>query len=73
MGIKSWRAQDFWQPSKLALGLPILLYNGYWVSFPGVKSQGHGDDHQPPPYAEVIEEVELYLYFPPWLSLPAIG
>jgi hypothetical protein len=21
------------------------VYNGYWVSFPGVKRQGHGVDH----------------------------
>jgi len=26
-------------------GPPSLLYNGSWVSFPGVKWSGHGTDH----------------------------
>jgi len=28
-------------------GPPSLLYNGYQVSFPGVKWLGHGVDHPP--------------------------
>jgi hypothetical protein len=43
-------------------GSPSLLYNGYRVSFPGVKRPGRGVDHPPPSSAEVHERVELYLY-----------
>jgi hypothetical protein len=43
-------------------GPPSLLYNGYWVSFPGVKRPGCGVDHLPPASAEVKDRVELYLY-----------
>ena len=38
-----------------------LLYNGYRVSFPGVKRPGRGVDHPLPSSAEVKERVELYL------------
>jgi hypothetical protein len=41
-----------------------LQYNGYWVSFPGVKRPGRGVDHPPPSSARVKERVELYLYSP---------
>jgi hypothetical protein len=44
--------------------LSSLLYNGYRVSFPGVKRPGRGVDHPPPSIAEVKERVELYLYSP---------
>jgi hypothetical protein len=47
-------------------GLLSLLYNGYRVSFLGVKGTGRGVDHPPPTSAEVKERVELYLYFPLW-------
>jgi hypothetical protein len=46
-------------------GLPSLLYNGYRVSFSGVKRPGRGVDHPPPPSAEVKERVELYFYSTP--------
>jgi hypothetical protein len=29
-------------------GSPSLLYNGYRISFPGIKRQGRGADHLPP-------------------------
>jgi hypothetical protein len=45
-------------------GPPNLLYDGYRVSFPGVKRPGRGVDHPPPSSAEVKERVELYLYSP---------
>jgi hypothetical protein len=48
----------------LPWGPPSLLYNGYRVSFPGVKRPGPGVDHPPPSSAEVEERVELYLYSP---------
>jgi hypothetical protein len=50
-------------------GPTSLLYNGYRVSFPGVKWPGHGFDRPFPPSAEVKERVELYLCFlcgPSW-------
>jgi hypothetical protein len=40
-------------------GPPSLLYNGYRVSFPGVKRPGRGVDHPPPSNAEVKQRVEL--------------
>jgi hypothetical protein len=40
-------------------GLPSLLYDGYRVSFPGVKRPGRGVDHPPPSSARVKETVEL--------------
>ena len=49
-----------------------LLYNGYRVSFPGVKRPGRGVNHPPPSSAEVKERVELYLCFPSWPSLQFI-
>ena len=45
-------------------GAPSFLYNGYRVSFPGVKRPGRCVDHPPPSSAEVKERVELYLYIP---------
>ena len=52
---------------------PSLLYNGYWVSFLGVKQPGHGIDHPPPSIAEVKERVELYLYSPSGPFWPVLG
>jgi hypothetical protein len=51
---------------------PSLLYNGYQVSFPGVKQPGYGIDYPPPSSAEVKERVELYFYSsgPTW---PVVG
>jgi len=44
------------------LGPPSLLYNGYQVSFPGVKRPGYDLYHAPQSSAEVKGRVELYLY-----------
>ena len=38
------------------------LYNGYRVSFPGVKRLGRGVDYPPPPSVDVKERVQLRLY-----------
>ena len=46
---------------------PSLLYNGYRVSFPGVKRRGRSFNHPPPPRAEVKERAQLYIYYPPSL------
>jgi hypothetical protein len=54
-------------------GPPSLLYNGYQVSFPGVKRPGRGVDHPPPSRAEVKERVELYLYSPSGPSWSVLG
>ena len=54
-----------WGPSS-------LLYNGYWVSCPGVKRPGRGVDRPPRSSAEDKERIELYLYSssgPSWLVL----
>jgi hypothetical protein len=54
-------------------GPPSLLYNGYWVSFPGVKRPGRGVAHPPSSSARVKERVELYLYSPSGPSWPVLG
>jgi hypothetical protein len=45
-------------------GPPSLLYNGYRVSFPGVKQRRRGVDHLTISSAEVTKKEDLYLYFP---------
>jgi hypothetical protein len=54
-------------------GPPSLLYNGYRVSFPGVKRRGRGFNHPPPSSARVKERVKLYLYSPSGPSWPVLG
>jgi hypothetical protein len=54
-------------------GPPSLLYNGYRVSFPGVKRPGRGVDHPPSSSARVKDRVELYLYSPSGPSWPILG
>jgi hypothetical protein len=41
-----------------------LLNNGYWVSFPEVKSLVRNIDHPSPSSTEVPERVQLYLHSP---------
>ena len=65
--IAQWAAR-FTLPDQTPWGPPSILYDGYQVSFPGVKWPGHGVDHSPPCGAEVKERVELYLY---WCCGPA--
>ena len=43
-------------------GPPILLYIGYFGSFPWVRRPGRGVNHPPPSNAELKEEVEMCLY-----------
>jgi hypothetical protein len=43
------------------LGQLSLLYNGFRVSFPGVKRPGFGVDYTPPTSSEVRKKVELYV------------
>ena len=54
-------------------GPPSLLYNGYRVSFPGVKWPGRGVDRPPASSFEVKIKVELYLYSPSESSWPVLG
>jgi hypothetical protein len=54
-------------------GTPSLLYNGYRVSFTGVKRPGRGVGHPPLSSAEVKERVELYLYSPSGPSWSVMG
>ena len=55
---------------------PSLLYNRYWVIFPGLRWPGCGIDHPPPCSTKVKERVELYLYYssePSWPVLTVCG
>ena len=45
-------------------GPPSLLFNGYRVSFLGVRRPERDVDHPPPSRAEVKEGVEQYIYYP---------
>jgi hypothetical protein len=54
-------------------GLLSLLYNGYRVSFPGVKRPGRGVNHALPSSAEVKERIDLYRYSPSGPSWPILG
>ena len=55
------------------LGPSSLLYNGYRVSFPGLKRPERGADHRTTSNAEVKERVELYLHSPYGPSWPVPG
>ena len=54
-------------------GPPSLLYNGYWVSFLGVKQPRLGVEQQPPSTAKVKGRVKLYFYSPSVPSWPVLG
>jgi hypothetical protein len=72
-GIESrWGGEVFRIRPHRPRGPPSLLYNGYQVSFPGVKRPGRGVHQALLFSAEVKERVELYLYSPcePW---PILG
>jgi hypothetical protein len=58
-GIEPRFGRGFPYPSRPALGSPSLLYNGYRISFPGVKWPGRGVDHPSPSSAKFKERVEL--------------
>jgi hypothetical protein len=73
-GIESRWGRDFSQPSRPALGpTQPPIYNGYRVSFPGVKRPGREVDHPPSSSARVKERVELYLYSPSGPLWPVLG
>jgi hypothetical protein len=59
-----WGGEIFRTRPDQPCGPPNLLYNGYWISFAGVKRPGCGVDHPLQTRAEVKERVELYLYSP---------
>ena len=63
LGIESRRDEIFRTYPDRLRGPPSLLYNGYRVSFQGVKWPKRGANHQFPSSAEVEENVRLYLYF----------
>ena len=72
-GIESQWGKIFQTHPDRPWGPPSLLYNGYQVSFPGVKRPGRGVDQPPPSSAEVKERVELYLYSPSGPSWHVLG
>ena len=56
--------RDFLHSSRPAQRANHLLYNGYRVSFAGVKRPKRGVNHPPPSSTEVEERVELHVYSP---------
>jgi hypothetical protein len=61
-GIESRGGETFCNRPDRSWGPHCLLYNGYQVTFPGLKRPGCGVDHPPPSCAGVKERVELYIY-----------
>jgi len=61
LGNESRCGRDFPHPSRTALRITQLLFNGYWVS-PGGKAAGEWRWPPTPSSAEVKERVELYIY-----------
>jgi hypothetical protein len=60
-GIEFRWAEVFRIRSDWPWGSPSLLYNGYRVSFPGVKRLRRGVDHPPSSSARVKERVVLHI------------
>ena len=54
-------------------GPPNLLYNGYRLSFQGVRRPGRGVDHPPKSNDEVKERVDLYFYSASEPTPPVLG
>ena len=52
---------------------PASCYNGYQVSFQGVKRPGRDINHPPPPSTKVEESVQLCLYSPSEPLWPVLG
>ena len=60
--------RDYPHPSRLG-----LLYNGYLVSWPGLKRQGRGVNHPTPSSTDVKDKVELYVCSPRQSSWAVLG
>jgi hypothetical protein len=58
-GVKIFRTPPSWLWGPLS-----LLYNGYQVSFPGLRWPGCDINHPPPSSTEVKEREHLYLHSP---------
>jgi len=69
-GIESRRGREFPHLSRLALGPPILLYNGYRVFLGGKEGPGLDADLSTPSSAVVEKRVQLYLYSILWAVRP---
>ena len=63
-GIESQWRRYFPHPSTPTFGPIQPLYNGYRVSYLGVKRPGRGVDHPLPSSAEVEERIKLYISSP---------
>jgi hypothetical protein len=72
-GIESQWRNIFRTRSYLPWEPPSVLYNGYCVSFAGVKRSGRGADHPPPTSAWAKERVGLYIYLASESSWPVVG
>jgi hypothetical protein len=59
-------SETFPYMSRLAMGPPVLLYDGYQVPFPGLKQLVCGVHHASTCSAEVKERVQLHLSGPLW-------
>jgi hypothetical protein len=65
-GIESRRGEIFHTYLHWPWGPPSLLYNGYQVSFLGVKWLGRGIDHPPPSSAKVKRKSRFIPLLPLW-------
>ena len=79
--VVEWGGGDFRTRTKRLWGPPTLQYNGYWISFPGVKRPRRGVEHPPPYNAKVQKDYSFActLSGPLWpvlgwtLSLPLLA
>jgi len=70
LGIESRWGEIFRTRPDRPWGPPCFLYNGYRVSFPGVKRPGRGVYH-PPLLAPRLKKEQIYTSIPP-LGLPGL-
>ena len=73
LGIESPWGRDFPHPSRTAIGCVLSLTQLAQDFSPRVKRWVRGVDCSPPSSAEVIEGVQLYLYFLSGPSWPVLG
>jgi hypothetical protein len=62
--IESQCGRNIPHPSMNVLRLTRSPVKWHWGSFLGTKRRLSGDNHQPPPSAEVKERVEIHFYIP---------
>ena len=61
-GSESWGGENSRTHPDLPWGPSSLLFNGYWVSFSGIKRPGRGVNYPPPSSTDFKQRVQLNFY-----------